>query len=683
MSTPPPTRTDRLRAWMLEGLSDMGKGRPGTSSHPPGGTEPGASSVPANTAEGSAEGPEGAQSTGGQTAGTGHQGQAWWRVMCLSGVDYFSTLGYQPGIAALAAGLLSPIATIVLVAVTLLGALPVYRRVAEESPHGEGSIAMLERLLSFWKGKLFVLTLLGFAATDFLITITLSAADASTHLVENPHLSAVLHDKQMVITLALIALLGAVFLKGFLEAIGVAVALVGVYLALNLVVVTTGLWHVVTEEHVVTDWTTALTAQHSNVFAMVGVALIVFPKLALGLSGFETGVAVMPHVHGDPDDTEAHPAGRIRGAKKLLTTAALIMSVFLICTSFVTTVLIPHQEFESGGQANGRALAYLAHEYLGNIFGTVYDASTIAILWFAGASAMAGLLNLMPRYLPRYGMAPHWARAVRPMVLVFILVAFLVTWIFDANVDAQGGAYATGVLVLISSAAIAVTIAARKAGQRRWAVCFGVISAVFLYTTVVNVIERPDGVKIGACFIAGIILISLASRLARAFELRVTDMDFDETANRFIQDASRGTVRFIANEPGLRDAAEYQEKLEQIRADNDIPAHEDLVLVEVTVTDPSEFETSLTVRGEVLHDHYRVLAVESSSIPNALAALLLHVRDVTGTRPHIYFEWTEGGPFANFLRFFLFGHGEVAPVTREVLREAEPDRSRRPRVHVG
>ncbi|MFF4508897.1 amino acid transporter [Streptomyces sp. NPDC001401] len=644
---PPP----RLREWMLEGLSDMGK----TGGH----TGPHAEPEPP------------------------HKGQRWWRVMCLTGVDYFSTLGYQPGIAALAAGLLSPIATIVLVIVTLAGALPVYRRVAEESPHGEGSISMLERLLSFWQGKLFVLTLLGFAATDFLITITLSAADASTHLVENPHLTSTLHGHQMLITLILVALLGAVFLKGFLEAIGVAVALVAIYLTLNVVVVVVGLWHVVTAGHVVTDWSSALTAEHGNIFAMIGVSLIVFPKLALGLSGFETGVAVMPHVQGDTDDTEESPKGRIRDTKKLLTAAAVIMSGFLITTSFITTLLIPEKDFEPGGQANGRALAFLAHDYLGNAFGTVYDISTIAILWFAGASAMAGLLNLMPRYLPRYGMAPHWARAVRPMVIVFTLIGFLVTWIFDADVDAQGGAYATGVLVLISSAAIAVTIAAHKAGQRNWTIAFAVISAVFLYTTVLNVIERPDGVKIGACFIAGIILVSLLSRLARAFELRVTSVTLDDMAERFVRDIASRKIRFIANEPDRRDKAEYRDKIEQIRNDNDLPEQEDFVFVEVTVTDPSEFEAGLTVRGEVLHNRYRILTLESSSIPNGLAALLLHVRDTTGRIPHIYFEWTEGGPFANFLRFFLFGQGEVAPVTREVLREAEPDRARRPRVHTG
>ncbi|MER7510144.1 APC family permease [Streptomyces lavendulae] len=640
-----PARTPRLRAWMLEGLTD----RPGQHAQ----------------------------------TGTAHEGRPWWRVMCLTGLDYFSTLGYQPGIAALAAGLLSPLATIVLVVLTLFGALPVYRRVAEESPHGEGSIAMLERLLSFWKGKLFVLTLLGFAATDFLITITLSAADATAHLVENPHLTSTLHGHEVPITLLMIALLGAVFLKGFSEAIGVAVVLVATYLGLNVVVVAVGLWQVATEPHVVADWTQALTAEHGNPFMMIAIALVVFPKLALGLSGFETGVAVMPHVHGDPDDTGARPAGRIRGTKKLLTTAAVIMSVFLICSSFVTTLLIPADEFKAGGEANGRALAYLAHEHLGSAFGTVYDVSTILILWFAGSSAMAGLLNLMPRYLPRYGMAPHWARALRPMVIVFTLVAFLVTWLFDADVDAQGGAYATGVLVLITSAAVAVTIAAKRAGERGWTIGFGVISAVFVYTTAVNVVERPDGVKIGACFIAGIMALSLLSRLARVFELRVTHVELDDMAQRFVRDTANRTIRFIANEPDRRDKAEYRDKVEQIREDNDIPPGDDVLFVEVTVLDPSEFESGLKVRGEVLHDRYRVLTLESSTVPNALAALLLHVRDGTGQRPHIYFEWTEGNPMTNFLRFFLFGQGEVAPVTREVIRAAEPDRARRPHVHAG
>src|SRR6478752_2446175 len=263
--TAEPAPPRRLRGWLLEDLADRATSHPGPHAQAP----------------------------------SGNRTHPWWKVMCLTGVDYFSTLGYQPGIAAIAAGVLSPFATLVLVALTLLGALPVYRRVAEESPHGEGSIAMLERLLSFWQGKLFVLVLLGFAATDFLITMTLSAADATAHVVENPHIPGFLHDQQMLITLVLLGALGAVFLRGFKEAIGLAVVLVGVYRALNAVVVGYSLWEVATSPTLVTDWTSALTKEHGNPLAMVGIALLVFPKLALGLSGFETGVAVMPQVEGD------------------------------------------------------------------------------------------------------------------------------------------------------------------------------------------------------------------------------------------------------------------------------------------------------------------------------------------------------------------------------------------------
>ena len=614
-----------------------------------------------------------------QTEKTHH----WWQVMCLTGVDYFSTLGYQPGIAALAAGAISPIATVVLVALTLLGALPVYRRVASESPNGEGSLAMLERLMSFWKGKIFVLVLLGFAATDFIITMTLSAADATAHLVENPHLEPFLAGHQVAVTLVLLALLGAVFLRGFKEAIGVAVILVAIYLALNIVVITVAFGHVAAEPFLWSDWKAALTQQHGNPWVVVGIALLVFPKLALGLSGFETGVAVMPHINGDPEDTPDHPAGRIGGAKRLLTAAAVIMSIFLITSSVVTTLLIPPAEFQSGRSANGRALAYLAHDYLGSTFGSLYDASTIAILWFAGASAMAGMLNLIPRFLPRYGMAPHWARAVRPLVLILTLGAFIITIIFHADVDAQGGAYATGVLVLITSAAVAVTLAARHARQRGLTVAFGVVSLIFIYTTAANILERPDGVKIASVFIAAILIVSLASRFARAFELRVTDVTFDKTAQLFIRDCARRTIRFIANEPDDRDRAEYSDKLRQVVRDNDLADPNDVIFIEITVTDPSEFASNLDVIGEARHGRYRVLTLSSSTVPNALAALLLAVRDHTDRLPHIYFEWTEGNPAANLIRFLFFGVGEVAPVTREVIRRAEHDRDRRPHVHVG
>jgi amino acid transporter len=315
---------------------------------------------------------------------------SWWQVVCLTGVDYFSTLGYIPGIAALAAGSLSPVATLFIVLLTLFGALPMYRRVAEESPNGQGSISMLERLLSFWKGKLLVLCLLGFVATGWLVTITLSAADAAIHVAENPLAPTFLHDREVLITLVLLAFLGAIFLKGFKEAIGIAIFIVGAYLLLNLVVVGFGFYEIFTHPQTVDDWQRALLTNYGNPLLMLGASLLVFPQLVLGLSGFETGVSMMPLVRGDEgEDDPERPEGRIRNTGRMLTVAALIMSFYLITTSFVTTLLIPDRELGPGGSANGRALAYVAHNYLGDALGTVYDVSTILILAFAGASAMA------------------------------------------------------------------------------------------------------------------------------------------------------------------------------------------------------------------------------------------------------------------------------------------------------
>jgi hypothetical protein len=647
-SAPRPTGRQALRNWLLFGLQDS---------------------------KGTHLGP-------GRVAGPHEKKHPWWQVMCLTGVDYFSTLGYQPAIAALAAGVISPLATVVLIAVTLLGALPVYRRVARESPHGEGSIAMLERLLPGWGGKLFVLVLLGFAATDFMITMTLSAADASAHAIGNPAAPGWLQGQNLPVTLFLLALLAAVFLRGFREAIGVAVGLTALYLGLNAVVVTTTLLAVFTHPVAMGNWWTALWTSHGDPLMAAGIALLVFPKLALGLSGFETGVAVMPQVRGAGDDTEENPAGRIRGTRRLLTTAAAIMSGFLITSSFVTVVLIPEQEFQPGGQANGRALAYLAHQYLGPGFGSVYDISTIAILWFAGASAMAGLLNLVPRYLPRYGMAPGWARAVRPLVLVFTLIGFLITWLFEANVDAQGGAYATGVLVLMTSAAVAATLSARRKKQHMGTAGFGTISAVFAYTTVANILERPEGIRIAAVFILGIILISLLSRIRRSFELHATRVHLDRQALEFIAPILDGPITIIAHEPFRTSAEAYSGKLASAIKVSHLPLDDEPLFLEVTIDDSSDFETELQVRG-VLRHGYRILEVHGPAVPNTIASVLLHIRDVTGLMPHIYFRWTEGNPVNNLLRFLFLGEGEIAPVTREILREAVPDVTQRPWVHVG
>jgi hypothetical protein len=636
-----------------------------------------------------------------------HHEHPWWKVMCLTGVDYFSTLGYQPGIALLAAGAISPFATLVLVLVTLFGALPMYQRVAEESPHGDGSISMLEKLLSRWKGKMFVLMLLGFVATSFIITITLSAADATAHIIENPFVEQNLHflDHKIIVTLILIGLLGAVFLRGFNEAIGLAVGIVAIFLAANLVTICVAFYEIATHPEAFERWQGLVWAHPSvsgTVTGLIVASMIFFPKLALGLSGFETGVVVMPLVKSDvdapkeelralhatrvddaelPAKAQAHLQGRIRNGKKLLAGAAIIMSFYLIGSSIVTSILIPYDKIQEGGEANGRAISYLAHELLGHGFGTVYDISTILILWFAGASAMAGLLNIVPRYLPRYGMAPDWAKATRPLVLIFTGICFVVTVLFRADVDAQAGAYATGVLALITSAAIAVTISQRRKAKGSW-IIYLIISLVFVYTTVFNIVQQPSGIKIASLFIFGIIAASFVSRALRTTEIRVDKIDFDAKAREFIEEAAEGEIRIVTNRREIGNVGEYRFKEHEKRIDNHIPATDPVLFYEIDLGDASEFSGALQIRGVDI-DGYKILRTESPAVPNAIAALLLHLRDMTGKIPHVYFGWSEGNPVVYLARYILFGEGDTAPVTREILRQAEPDPERRPNVHVG
>jgi hypothetical protein len=441
----------------------------------------------------------------------------------------------------------------------------------------------------------------------------------------------------MNVTLVLLAILGVIFLKGFKEAIDIAVVLVGIYLALNLIVTLVAIVHILLHPHLVLDWNKAIFTQHGSLLSIIGLSALLFPRLALGLSGFETGVA----------------------------------------TSIVTTLLIPAADFQEGGPANGRAMAFLAHRYLGNGFGTLYDASTILILAFAGASAMAGLLNLIPRYLPGFGMAPEWARASRPLVLVFLSVAFTVTRLFHANVDAQGGAYATGVLVLITSASFAVTIAARTILSR---LALGIVSLVFIYTTLVNIYERPEGLKISCIFIFTMVFLSLVSRAFRSTELRIT-VSLDALAQELLAESANETIRLIAWNPrhtAIKDREQAKTELRQLHG---LVHDEAIYFIEVERGDTSEFTETIAFQGS-RDGSNRVLRARSAAVANAIAALLIQVKQTANCIPHVYFHWNDVDPIINLTRFIFLGEGDTAPLTHEILRRAIKDPAQRPVVHV-
>ncbi|MBI3679515.1 MAG: hypothetical protein HY235_03880 [Acidobacteria bacterium] len=579
-----------------------------------------------------------------------HVTKPWYIVLWLTGVDYFSTLGYQPGIALLAAGVIAPVATTILVAVTLLCALPVYAQVARRSYAGQGSIALLENLLPGWWSKIFVLVLLGFAATDFVITMTLSAADAAQHAVENPFLHPLLGDARLELTLALLLLLAVVFLKGFTEAIGLAVVVAVPYLLLNAVVLAACSIEIFRHPELLPNWRNALAAKGDWTQLMIAAGLI-FPRLALGLSGFETGVSVMPLIQGD------EPAGRIRNTRRLLIAAAGIMSVALLSSSFVTSLLVPPAAYQQDGPASGRAIAWLAHKYLGHGFGTVYDISTILILWFAGASAMAGLLHLIPRYLPRFGMAPRWAALTRPLVVVLFAIDLVVTVVFRASVEAQAGAYATGVLVLMLSAAVAAALAQWNE-NRLFSFYCALVSLVFLYTLVENVRERPDGLIISTIFIALVLVVSGISRLMRATEMRVLEFTFADDASPALWLEIIGKKVHLAP---LRTEQAWRKKLEEVR--NYYLMKGPIAFVHVSLVDNrSEFLSKPVLHIRREGENFMIGITQAIAVANTIA-YLSELIDPVG----IFLGLSRKNLMSQALEFLLFGEGETGLMVYTIL----------------
>jgi len=597
----------------------------------------------------------------------GEHTHPWYLVLWLTGVDYFSTLGYAPGIALVAAGALSFPATAVLVLVTLLGAVPIYSEVAARSYAGQGSIALLENLFSGWKSKIFVLILLGFAATDFVITMTLSAADAARHATENPYLHPFLHQHNIDVTLLLLVLLAVVFVAGFGEAIAVVAMTTIPYILLITCVLIYAVVVIYQRPELMSNWSGVL--HRTGDWTMIFVAsALVFPKLALGLSGFETGVSVMPLVSGgkQEDRAEGNPVGRIRNTRKLLLFAAVIMSVLLLMSSFAATLLIPEHAYREGGPASGRAIAYLAHRLLGNTFGSIYDLSTILVLWLAGASAMTGLLNLIPRYLPRFGMAPTWVSYRRPLVLVLLAIDAIVTWIFRADVDRQGAAYATGVLVLMLSAAAAVTIALWQETSRKTPLSFAragyylIVSLVFIYTLILNIIERPDGVIIASCFIFLLLVLSGVSRYRRATEMRVSEFDLVDNASEELWNSiCNKKVNLI---PHHADDPQYRRALKE-KVQRHFKLEGPMALLYIRLMDNrSEFYSRLRVRVTREGQDYVIEVSGATAIANTIAYLTDMLNPIS-----VVLGLTERNVMKQSLAFVLWGEGETGLLVYSVL----------------
>jgi hypothetical protein len=530
---------------------------------------------------------------------------------------------------------------------------------------------MLETLLSGWYSKIFVLILLGFAATDFIITITLSAADAALHMVENPLLHEHLGHGQLGLTVLLISLLAVVFLKGFSEAIGLAI-LIGVpYILLNIVVLVFGVLNIYAHPEAFLNWKNLLVIR-GDWTSLLFISVLVFPKLALGMSGFETGVSVMPHVSGNNDDSAEKPLNRIKNTHKLLTAAAVIMSILLLLSSFVTTLLIPEAAYQAGGEASGRALSYLAHQLIGRGFGSVYDFSTILVLWFAGASAMAGMLNLIPRYLPRFGMAPRWVAYRRPLVLVLFAVSVFVTWIFDANVEAQGSAYATGVLALMLSAAVAVALAFIKESKsqslsslrtklKTKSYYFWIVAFVFAFTFFDNVILKPEGLIIACCFIFAILALGGLSRWYKSLDLRVLDVSLKDQKSKEIWNR-------ICNKKIHLIPITSQDYEWRTRKTTELQKHYSLkgqlAFLNVKLVDNrSEFSSALTIECEEGKDgNILIVAHGATAIANSIAYISELLNPIG-----LYIGLTRSNLMSQSFRYLLWGEGETGLLVYRIL----------------
>jgi hypothetical protein len=708
---------------------------------------------------------------------------AWWLVLCLVGLDYFSTLAYLPSMAMQGGLSLAPLAAVGIVILTLVLALPVYLYVVGRSPHGHGALGLLEGLVYGWSGKIFILFLLGFVATDFVVTRTLSVADAARHITHNPywqdHVEWVANNKeqvrgwfpaflrggffdfwneQLVVTVILSVLafgFYAFVIRGFnRHFMRLAAVVVLLFMVLNAIIIGSAVvylarhperletWlHTVTQGGTITDRglpeledapaVRAVPALAGGDLAfllatLVFSALTFSPQLILGLSGFELSMTSAPLIRGRPDDMPEHPRGRIRRARLTLVAAALIMSVFILGSVLAVSQLVPRGELQGmaddeewNGPAMHRALAYLAHggdprhgqdraaatfqpqvkgkspervpytdicPLFGPIFGTVYDVSTVLILCLAGASVTLGLRDVVPRYLARYGMQLRWAQKIGVILHLFNLTILVVILVFRASVAAQQWAYAASVLVLLTGAGLAALLDVRRRWQgSAWQTIvsapFLLVCGVFLTLVGLTYMQNRSGLYIPLALVLVLFGTAFASRWFRSTELRFQGFVFaDEHSKKRWEEICQ--LEFQVLVPHRPGGLTLAEKDAEIRARHRLGPDVPIIYVEAELGDPSDFVQTPEMKVEMQEGFEVVRVSHCASIAHVLTAIGLEFRHV-GRPPEIHFGWSEESPLAANLHFLLFGEGNIPWMVHALIRKAEPDETRRPRVVIG
>ncbi|MCC7423254.1 MAG: hypothetical protein IT428_23505 [Planctomycetaceae bacterium] len=663
----------------------------------------------------------------------------WMLVLCLVGLDYFSSLAYLPSLVTSAVGPLAPLAVLVVVVVTLGVALPLYSYVVGRSPDGLGGTGLIERLVPGWRGKLVVLLLLSFVAADYIVTQNLSIADAAEHLQSNPHFERVAApflqkyvrptdwcahplwqwaasrvDTHLLLTLLVTLIcfaLWAYWRSGSTRRfLAFAAFVVAGYMTLNAVVILGGVIHLAgAGRHLFEAWRASATASIDGGMALgnasfvsraVCLGLAMFPFAVLGLSGFELSMAVAPMVRGRPEDTPEAPRGRIRNMRKLLVTATVLMSLWLFGAVLVTAVLVPHQALLKDGAAVHRALAYLAHggtlvdgtsftvasPIFGETFGTVYDAFTIAILSMAGACVLIALRDYVPDYLQRFGMELEFAHRLGVKMRFFNIIVLLTAVVFHADIARLQWAYVTSVLALLAGGAYAAWLSVRRENLKPWvrSLVRPLATGAFTFFVAMALLSAGisvSGLEIALFFAAGIVLTSAFSRWVRSTELRFHGFDFVDESSRHAWEKCCGFdfQILVPHRPGLHSR---DEKVKVIRERHRLGPDVPIILVEAELFDPSDFFHKPRLRVTNESGMLLIQAKRCSSIAHVLAALSIELARV-GRPPELHFGWSDESPMAANLNFLLFGEGNIPWMVRELIRKAEPDVDRRPLVILG